>query len=153
MIRTDYSAMSAYQTAAGRKTAAEINTAAQTAASQAAPADTVELSGQGMAALTQTGSTAQQGKSYDLDQILQLHAKSKTTEGLTKAESDTYWAARASDPQLDASLYAADKADALNFVGKVQTILMKLRTGQKLTPQEQKMVDDDPMLQQAGGQA
>lgn len=85
--------------------------------------------------------------SYDINKVMEIHKKG-FSQVPSKEESDYYWAARKSDPELDAALYEQDKAEALKFVGQVQNILMKAMTGQPLTPEEQEMVKNDPMLQQ-----
>ncbi|KGM94386.1 hypothetical protein IRP63_04970 [Clostridium botulinum] len=89
-----------------------------------------------------------EGKSYNLAKVMEIHEKG-FHKIPSKEESDYYWAARKSDPELDARLYERDKAEALKFIGQVQTILMKTSSGQKLTPDEEKMVKNDPNLQQA----
>ncbi len=105
--------------------------------------DTVEISKEGLDAANEQNSD----KSYDLDKVLQLHKKG-FEQMLSKEESDYYWNARRSDPALDRALYDSDKADALKDIAKVQGILLKAVSGQKLTPEEEKMVREDPMLQQ-----
>lgn len=110
--------------------------------------DQIEISDEAKAALDAENNNkvnATGGKPYDLKRILELHYKKDRTMADAYEES----AARKADPELDAALYAADKAEALEVVGKVQAILMKATFGQKLTPEEEKMVKEDPLLQQA----
>ncbi|MDO5517888.1 MAG: hypothetical protein Q4F66_10045 [Clostridium sp.] len=110
--------------------------------------DQIEISDEGKAVLDAENNNkvnAVSGKPYDLKRILELHYKKDRTMDEAYEES----AARKADPELDAALYAADKAEALEIVGKVQNILMKASSGQKLTPEEEKMVEEDPVLQQA----
>ncbi|MDD3239433.1 MAG: hypothetical protein PHW47_04985 [Lachnospira sp.] len=64
-----------------------------------------------------------------------------------REKSDYYWNARRNNPELDRALYDQDKAEALKDVAKVQNIVMKVVSGQQLTPEEQEMVNNDPMLQ------
>lgn len=85
--------------------------------------------------------------SYNFAKVMEIHEKG-FNKVPTKEESDYYWAARKSDPELDSYLYEKDKAEALKFVGQVQAILMKAVSGQPLTPEEEKMVKNDPALQQ-----
>lgn len=92
-------------------------------------------------------SDAGQKASYDMSKIMRIHDDSKK-QIPGKADSDYYWNARANDKALDQSLYDMDKAEALQFVGQVQSILMKAVSGQKLTSEEQQMVDSDPALAQ-----
>ena len=131
---------------AGRTEEKSAAAPAQSAGTQ----DVVDFSAAGKAAL-QTGAAAQTGdssaKSYDLAKVLEIHQK-RADQTATKDEVDYYWNARASDPKLDAQLYEQDKAEALSFVGQVQNILMKATSGQKLSAEEQKMVDSDPALRQ-----
>lgn len=86
-------------------------------------------------------------KSYDLAKVMQIHEKG-FKQVPTKEESDYYWSARKSDPALDARLYEQDKAAALKEVADIQALLMKASLGQKLTPAEEKLVKNDPALQQ-----
>jgi len=97
--------------------------------------DSVEISSEGMKA------------SYDLTRVMRIHKESKS-EIPSKEDSDYYWNARANNKDLDQSLYDADKADAMKFVMQVQSILMKAVSGQKLSPEEQAMVNSDPALAQ-----
>lgn len=90
--------------------------------------DSLELSEEGLLA----GKTEQsEVKDYDLSKIMELHEKG-FHQRLSKEESDYYWNARRNDPELDARLYAQDKAEALKVVGQVQTLLMKVTNGQQL---------------------
>ncbi|BBF43499.1 hypothetical protein lbkm_2187 [Lachnospiraceae bacterium KM106-2] len=107
-------------------------------------ADCLELSADGIKALKNSKS---EEKSYDLAKVLAIHEKG-FHEIPSREESDYYWEARRNDPALDARLYAEDKAEAIKFVGQVQTILMKARSGQKLTPEEKALVQNDPFLKQ-----
>ena len=88
-----------------------------------------------------------EGNSYHLDKVMEIHEKG-FHKVPTKEESDYYWAARKSNPELDSYLYERDKAEALKLMGQVQSILMKVISGQPLTPEEEKMVKNDPALQQ-----
>lgn len=128
--------------------------AAETAAASETPVtDVVDLSAAGRAALAGTDSTetadasASSGKSYDLAKVLEIREK-RAQQTATQDEIDYYWNARESDPSLDSQLYEQDKAEVLSFVSQVQNILMKAVSGQKLTAEEQKMVDGDPALRQ-----
>ena len=107
--------------------------------------DVVDISAAGREALQKSGDTT--GRSYDLAKVLQIHEK-RAQQTASKDEIDYYWKARESDPALDAQLYAQDKAQVLDFVNQVQSILLKATTGAKLTPEEQRMVEQDPALQQ-----
>src|SRR5574344_284992 len=79
---------------------------------------------------------------YDYQHILELHnKKSKTAEELAE-----YNNARANNPALDEALYAKDKAEVMAFVDKVQLILRKTAKGEKLSKEEQDMVDKDADL-------
>ena len=80
--------------------------------------------------------------SYDLNHILEIHNKKIRTQ----AEIDEEHAARKSDPKLDSMLYEQDKAEALDFISKVQQILRKAMSGQSLTKEEQEMIKNDPNL-------
>lgn len=107
--------------------------------------DSLELSEEGQQAIAQ--SKTKQEKKYDLAKVMAIHEKG-FSQIPTREESDYYWEARRNDQALDASLYASDKAKALKEVSQVQTILMKAITGQPLTPEEEQMVKEDPMLKQ-----
>ncbi|SHF05000.1 hypothetical protein SAMN02745784_02638 [Tissierella praeacuta DSM 18095] len=107
--------------------------------------DCFEPSSEGKEALKNSKKTEE--KYYDLAKIMNIHEKG-FHEIPTREESDYYWAARKSNPELDSYLYERDKAEALKFVGEVQSILMKVVSGQPLTPEEEEMVKNDPVLQQ-----
>lgn len=81
---------------------------------------------------------------YDYNKILEIHNKKNKTQ----AELTEYNEARANNPELDKALYEKDKAEALAFVDKVQLILKKVAKGEKLSEEEQKMVDNDADLTQ-----
>lgn len=91
--------------------------------------------------------SASEEKNYDLKEVLRIHKKG-FSEIPTKKESDYYWSARKSDPELDQWLYEKDKAEALKFVNTVQSILLKASSGTPLTKEEEALVKNDPVLQQ-----
>lgn len=106
--------------------------------------DGLEISSEAQALLNKQQAISNDEKKYDLNTIMQLHKK----ENKTPEELELYRTARRNDSQLDVALYEMDKAEALEFVGKVQNILLKALTNQKLTPEEQEMVKEDFHLQQ-----
>src|SRR5574344_1008933 len=81
---------------------------------------------------------------YDYNHILELHNKKNKTQ----AELTEYNQARANNPELDAELYEKDKAEVTSYVNQVQTILKKVAKGEKLSDEEQKIVDNDADLTQ-----
>lgn len=54
--------------------------------------------------------------SYTFAKVMEIHEKG-FHKVPTKEESDYYWAARKSDPELYSYLYERDKAEALKLVG------------------------------------
>lgn len=80
--------------------------------------------------------------SYDYSHIMELHNKKNRTQ----AETQEYNEARANNPELDQALYNQDKAEVTAFVDKIQEILRKTARGEKLTDEEQKMVENDADL-------
>lgn len=142
---TGTGATAAYYQAQARSGAGAKTNGSADSTHSAESGDALEISAAGKQAMEKANSSE---KNYDLAAVMQIHAKRTQQEMPTPEESEYYWSARAGDPELDAQLYEQDKAEALSFVGKVQSILMKVASGQKLTAEEAEMVRSDPALAQ-----
>ncbi|MBP7212357.1 hypothetical protein KBA27_05930 [bacterium] len=81
-------------------------------------------------------------KNAEYSRVLELHKKKNKTQAELKEYND----ARANNPEIDKALYEQDKAEALAFVDKVQLILKEVARGEKLSKEEQDMVDNDADL-------
>lgn len=106
--------------------------------------DGFKISSEAQALLNNKQAALDTGQKYDLNTIMQLHKK----ENKTEIELALYYEIRKNNPKLDQALYDMDKAEALEFVSKVQNILLKSLIKQALTPEEKKIVEEDVLLQQ-----
>lgn len=138
-IGTDYTKQDVLVEQMGNKTVGYKNIKGQVT-------DSITISKEGFKALNDKQS-GEVKESYDAKKVMELHEKYKNGT-ITEEENEYYKNARKNNPALDVSLYEADKAEALDFVAKVQAIILKSMTGQKLTSEEQQMVDSDPALSQ-----
>ncbi|MUV06950.1 hypothetical protein GOP80_07150 [Planococcaceae bacterium Storch 2/2-2] len=79
----------------------------------------------------------------DRAHIWSLHEKKKTST-LTLAETEIYHTARKTNETLDRALYEHDKAEMFEELFNVQSVVMKLIRGERLSPKEREQLERDP---------